>query len=93
MLTEDSILIRSEDILESDLGTEKVVMSIDKGRYFGLNEVGKIIHDGCDGQTSLGDIVRLLSEQFEVKPQECASKVLVFAERLLTAGLLEVPEK
>lgn len=89
-LTVDSILIRSDDILESDLGTEKVMMSIEQGRYFGLNEVGKMIHDACDGKLTLGEVTQKLLEDFEVDPQECESKVLDFSAQLVGQGLLKL---
>ena len=84
----NSILVCSDDILESDLGDEKVMMCIDRGRYYGLNEVAKLIHDGCDGNKTLSDIVDSLTQEFDITREECTKQVLLFAEQLIQEGLL-----
>ena len=91
-LTQNTILLRSTDILESDLGTEKVMMSIERGRYYGLNEIGKEIHDACDGKVTLGQVAEVLHEKFEVDGEECKTKVVDFATRLVRQGLLVLPD-
>lgn len=91
-ITTGSILCQSDDLLSSDLGTEKLMMSMERGRYFGVNEVGKIIHDRCDGKTTLGKIVDELVSEFEIGRQECEATVLQFSSQLVSEGLLRFPE-
>lgn len=82
-MTLDDILLKSESILESDLGQEKVMMSLDKGQYFGLSKVGSRIYDLCDGQRSLREIADQIQSEFEVTADECEQAVIGFAQTLV----------
>ena len=84
-----TVLRRNDDFLESDLGSEKVLLHVDKGNYFGMNEVGSRILDRCDGRTPLSEVCRELEEAYEVSPEDCRQQVLAYARRLLKSGLAE----
>lgn len=91
-ITSETILCQTDDLISTDLGEEKLMLSMERGRYFGVNEVGKMIHDRCDGKTTLGDIVDELVQEFEVERPECETTVLQFASQLVSEGLLRFSE-
>ena len=86
--TLNTVFLRDDSILESDLGTEKVMMSIEHGRYYGLNETGRQIYDRCDGESTLGDICQALETEYDRAPDLVQEKVLAFVERLVSQRLL-----
>lgn len=85
----DDVLVKSDSILESDLGEEKVMMSLDKGQYFGLSKVGSRIYELCDGQRSLRHIAEQLREEFEVSLEESEKAVIGFAQTLVGHSIVE----
>jgi hypothetical protein len=83
---------RSEDLMFSQLGDEIVIMSIEKGRYFALDDVAAriwtlmeqpiIVHDLCEG----------LLAAYDVKADECVADTLELLQRLNHHGLIRVVE-
>jgi len=86
----DTILGRDESILESDIGDEKVMMSIALGRFWGTNAMGRQVYDLCDGKRRLEQLCELLMDQFDVDAETCQREVLAFAQRAVERGLLVV---
>ena len=44
----EATVARNDDIIFSDMGEETVMMSIDKGEYYGLDPVGRRIWELLD---------------------------------------------
>ncbi len=56
---------------------------------FNLNEVGAFIWERLDGQTSEGQIVEAMLEEFDVTPDQAGQDTATFLSRLETAGIIE----
>ena len=85
-----SIISQATGFLTSDIDGETVMMSIEKGKYFGLDAVGSRIWDLLESPTKLVDLINSLVAEFEVDPKNCELDVLEFLERLNTKGMLRV---
>ena len=85
-----SIIARNMDIDDADLDGEKVMMNLDKGQYFMMNEVGSRIWECIEKDTSIIDIVNTLLNEYEVEEATCKETVLKFLGRLEDEGLITV---
>jgi hypothetical protein len=76
----------------SDMGGEKVMLSVEKGKYYNLGEVGGVIWELIEKKVSITQIVDELVSNYEVKREECAVQVTSFLEHLLDEGLIKIVE-
>jgi hypothetical protein len=81
---------RIGDVLDVDMDGELVMMNIEQGRYFGLNQTGTRIWALLAEPVVISDLCDQLTVKFSVPPKQCEHEVVVFLERLLTRGLLQV---
>jgi hypothetical protein len=77
-----TIVNQSKNIDATDLNGEKVMMNLDMGKYFALNEVGsriwEIIHEPITAQ----GVIDILLQEYEVEYEICKKNVLEFIGRL-----------
>jgi hypothetical protein len=92
VLTRASTVVQSGAILQSEIGGEVVALDIDKGYYYGLNQVGSRVWALMAEPASVSSICGALLEEFDVDPATCASEVLELLEEMRTKGMLEVRE-
>jgi hypothetical protein len=62
--------------LSCEVGSEVVLLQLDDGKYFGLNEVGAEVWRLLSAPRSLKDVVDAVVEAFEVERGECEADVL-----------------
>ena len=85
-----SQVVRTREVLSASLGDELVMMSIEKGSYYGLDPVGTHVC-GRLGEPSVVDaLCNELVLNFEVDLDDCREDVLAFLGQLLEQGLIEV---
>jgi len=77
-------------VLDSKIDDETVMMDIDQGSYFGLNETGTWIWALLKEPTVVADLCDRLMEDFDVPREQCEQQVVGFLEELLNRGLLQV---
>lgn len=81
---------RLDDVLETEIDNETVMMDIEQGSYFGLNPVGSRIWALLADSIAIGDLCDRLTEEFEVPREQCEAQVFGFLENLLERGLVQV---
>jgi len=85
----DTTLSHNGDILYASVGTEEaVMMSVEVGRYYGLNAVGSRIWELLETPKTVTELCALLSEEFEVEAQTCEAEVLKFVQDLVDNGIV-----
>lgn len=80
--------IRRQDIVTSEMDRDLVMLSIDNGKYYGMNDVGRHVWYLLKEQTRVGDICRRLRTEFEVDPNQCEKEVIIFLQNLLEENLV-----
>ena len=81
---------RLDDVLETDIDNETVMMDIDQGRYFGLNRSATRIWEVLAEPVVIEDLVELLAAEFDVSREQCERDVMTFLEGLRARGLLSI---
>ena len=59
-----------------------VLLDLDTGEYYNLDEVGTRIWELCDGARTVADIARHIGEEFDASSQAVERDVLIFLEEL-----------
>ncbi|MEO7555590.1 MAG: PqqD family protein [Acidimicrobiales bacterium] len=65
-----------------------MLLALDTGRYYALNEVGSTVWALCDGTTTLLSVVDTVSAQFDAPADVVEADVLELVGELVGEGLL-----
>ena len=82
-------ITRHSDMLSAEIGGEAVMMSIEKGAYFGLNPIATRIWDLIDQPKSIAELIAVISEEYEVSDEQCAADVQEFVADMITRGIAQ----
>jgi len=80
---------RAEGNLIGDMGGEKVMMSVAKGKYYNLGRTGGRIWELLEQPKSLEQLVDALILEYDVEREVCEAQARSFLEHLMAEGLLE----
>ncbi|MBT2679841.1 lasso peptide biosynthesis PqqD family chaperone [Bacillus sp. ISL-35] len=83
-------VVQGKGNIVSDMGGEKVMLSINNGRYYNLGEVGGGIWDIIQEPMEVKDLVSILLNKYEVTQLQCEEQVALFLSMLLDEGLIKV---
>ena len=86
----DSVITKNTEIDDTDLDGEKVMMNLDKGEYFMMNEVGSRIWEIISEPINVKGIVDTLRSEYEVDEETCKDTVIEFLGRLNNADLISI---
>ena len=90
MLDVCSKICQSKEIDATDLDEEKVMMNLDKGRYFALNSVGSRIWDIVEDEICVSEIVDILLNEYDIDKVSCEKSVINYLGQLKDAELITV---
>lgn len=90
LLTLSSTICRSEDHLAAAIDDELVLMSVEKGNYYGLDAIGTDIWQRLDGQVIVSDLCAALGRDYDADAETIRRDVLALLERLMAEGLIEI---
>jgi hypothetical protein len=82
-------VVQGEGNIVSDMGGDKVMLSVKNGKYYNLGDIGGEIWELIKSPTSITKLVDMLTVSYEVEESECLQQVLSYLEHLLNEGLIE----
>ncbi len=89
-LTTDSFVVRSDDFITSTVDDELVMMSLEKGIYYGLDAIGSLIWEHIAEPISISALCQKLTDQYEVDSAQCQEDVLAFLNEMLNENMIHV---
>ncbi|HJX26489.1 MAG TPA: PqqD family protein [Thermoanaerobaculia bacterium] len=92
MVTLTTLVTVPERVLFRDLAGEAVLLEIESGRYFGLNEIGTRIWHLLQPGRPLEAVYHSLLKEYEVPPDRLREDLCGFIDRLAGRGLLRIDE-
>ncbi len=72
------------------LGSETVVLQLQSGTYYGLNEVGRRVWELIAEPRTVGEICAVITREFEVEPERCERDVVALLNDLRGNGLIAI---
>ena len=79
-----------DDVVSRDLEGEAVILNLETGTYFGLNEVGTRIWSLIQENGSLQNVFEVIKREYEVSPEVLESDLLGIIDQLRSRGLVSV---
>jgi hypothetical protein len=84
-------LCRKSDVLFAPVDDDNgVLLSIDAGRYFGLNAVAMRIWELIANPMTVADVCDRLGEEFDVDAPHCLEAVTRFVSEMADTAIVEV---
>lgn len=87
-LTLATQVVRNPDLISTDMDGETVMMSIERGEYYGIGGVGKRAWELLAQPIRLQDLCQTICSEFEVDESRCQSDMLAFVSDLLQNGIV-----
>ena len=82
----------ADNIIASDIDDEKVMMCIEKGKYYKLDPVGTRVWDMMEMPVKVSDLINALLTKYDIDRETCEHDVLAFLEELHEGGILQVKD-
>ncbi|SMF92121.1 Coenzyme PQQ synthesis protein D (PqqD) [Paenibacillus uliginis N3/975] len=90
LITVDDLIVQSEGFLVSDMDGEKVMLSIENGKYYNLGQIGGRIWELVSSPVTIASMVEQLVSEYEIEPEVCEQQVQIFLKQLTAEGLVQV---
>lgn len=82
-----TLLSRPANLVASEIDGEMVILSIESGHFFQLNDVGSRIWEALETPMTMADLSRAMMDRFDVDEETCRSDVAEFVGLLTQNGL------
>lgn len=82
------IVQRQGDWLTAAIGDELVMMSVEKGSYIGLSNVGRRVWELIETPQDIDGLCAQLEKEFDVTPEACRNDVEAFLSELARHGAI-----
>ena len=79
---------RKEQVVAQKVSNDFLLLNMQDGNYYSLNEVGGRIWELCDGQHTVGQMVHILAAEYEAPPETLSEDALELLEQLQSAKLI-----
>ncbi|MEO1464921.1 MAG: PqqD family protein [Cyanobacteria bacterium J06633_1] len=89
-LTLKSTITVSESQASSELLGETVILELQSGVYYGLNETGSLIWELLQSGKSLVEIQEIILAEYDIEPEACTQYIIKLIGKLAAKGLVEV---
>ncbi|MDA3730818.1 lasso peptide biosynthesis PqqD family chaperone [Niameybacter massiliensis] len=89
-ITLETTIKQIEDIDTSDIDGEKIMMNLDTGSYFMLNEIATHIWDLTEQPVRIEEVVKYLLGEYEIDEITCKEQVLGLVIELYKHQLITI---
>jgi hypothetical protein len=89
LITLQSTVRRRPDALAADVGGEVVLMSVEHGKYYGLDRVASDVWRRLEQPIAVAELCSLLRAEYAGDPDQIAREVVTLLEQLDAWGFLE----
>jgi hypothetical protein len=87
-ITLQTLIQRNPEMVTSNIDGEIVMMSIENGEYYGLDEIGSRIWELLENPISADQLISCLLTEFEVEEVTCKTDTLDFLNDMFEKKLV-----
>lgn len=80
---------RRDGVLAKEAQGRTVLLRLEDGYYYSVDDVGSRVWELCDGERTLDQVVSVICEEFDAPEETVRTDVLQFVDELEQEGLLE----
>lgn len=84
--------IRNDQIIDGELDDNQIMMHIGKGKYFGLNPVGKRIWELIRQPKTLDELTAILLSEYNISKKQCQQETLKFLRNAVKYDIIRENE-
>lgn len=90
----DATVVASNAVVSVELDGERVLLNIDNGQYYGLNDLGSFIFELVREKPTVAEVIDHISESYapEVSRRQVELDVLAFMEQMEAEALLSLEQ-
>ena len=85
----DSVLVRDPDMIAAEMDGDLVMMSVERGAYFGIGGVGTRVWELLEQPHSVDQLCAAIVAEYEVDEGVCRRDVVEFVQKLLDEKLVK----
>jgi len=89
-INESTTIVRAEKLLATDLDDETILMSIEQGAYYGMEQTARRIWEIIETPHTVAELCHKLSEEYDVDSETCRRDVIGYLEELSNEGLIKL---
>jgi len=89
-LNDKSRIRLNQELLQSEIDGETIMMSIDNGKYYGLNTVASRIWDLIKEEPLFSELIFKLIEEYNIEKSQCEIDTKEFVLNLLENNLIRI---
>jgi hypothetical protein len=86
----EQTIVQAEGYIVSDMNGEKVMMSVNNGKYYNLGKIGGRIWELLASPTTVSQLVDTLISEYDVDRTMCEQQVSAFIQTMHKEALIEV---
>lgn len=90
MITPNTIVSRKEEIVVAELDGKTVMMSLENGQYYGLDEIATSIWESISNPITVKELVAKLTSEYSITQEQCQKDVLEFLENIYNKQLVNI---
>jgi Coenzyme PQQ synthesis protein D (PqqD) len=87
-----SVVVQNREPVAVEVDRQVVMMSLEQGKYYGLEGAGGRIWQLADRPRTVAEICVELTREFEVEPETCLHDVCEFVGQLARENLIRIVE-
>lgn len=88
-LSLNSTICRSKELLSTQIDDEMVLMSIERGNYYGLDAIATDIWQRLEQPLAVVDLCAVLAKEYDADTETISRDVLALLEQFVTEGFIE----
>lgn len=89
-ICKDSVIKKMDDIMATGIDEDMVLLSINKGKYYGFDDIAAAIWSLMEMPITINQMVGKLMEVYQVSEKECEDDVIFFIQKLYEQELIEI---
>lgn len=89
VIDKNTIVEKREDIVTADLDGNVVMMSVENGKYYGMDEIATAIWKNIEQPIRVEQLVHILMDEFDVSEEQCQKDVITFLTKLYNEILIK----
>ncbi|WP_160726048.1 lasso peptide biosynthesis PqqD family chaperone [Bacillus sp. USDA818B3_A] len=92
VLSNKDIIVKKGENYISNMDGEKVMLSIQNGKYYNLGGIGGEIWDRIRDSITIPELITTLIAEYDIDRNQCEEEVMAFLQNLIKEDLIEILE-
>jgi coenzyme PQQ biosynthesis protein PqqD len=88
MIGPESRFRRKDRVLVQSAADQRILLDLDGGHYYALDEVSGRVWDLCDGTRDVAAVIAEVCQDYDAPPEEIEADVREFLEELVSEKLV-----